>query len=375
MLLRLLQPSLWAFLISTLIRTAISVDSPPVSPPALDEPITLDDSPIRWTEVFKYKDTLYDGGCRAYTDLITQYWAETQMFLYAAIDALADAIDGSPVALAHLKAYFGVRRLNDRAFRVVTEYLAAVLDFVNMESDRWINHSPWLFCDSTFMRPGSREEEALNSQGAPLVVYSDGTEHNPKVEECPAYHHLMWLDNGRPHPTNGVYWAPDLHLYFFFEPGWGSEVCSAGTNQLGATADEEAIHVVYLCPLAFTTPMQPAALGGVPLVPGRHVTEIAPRSTTLYHELIHISLGTFNTPDAAYDFNEMREALESPSIVPPTVKINDPELVSNDNLPHWNHRDLIGRNPETYVLFSVAYWATQHTNLDWTSGYGIPPPS
>lgn len=59
-----------------------------------------------------------------------------------------------------------------------------------------------------------------------------------------------------------------------------------------------------------------------------------------------------------------------PDAVPATIKMQDPLLQGKPNDDHLTNKQILARNPQTYVFFSVAYWAFQQTGHSWAEGWG-----
>lgn len=366
---RRLQSGLSALLLFFHLRVAVSVD-PSQDAGSSSIPTNPLTPPLKWSDIFSHNPSTTEGGCGARLEQLTQWWIDTHRLLYAAIDCIGDALNGSPIARGYLKSYFGIKTGNDPLLGIVNDYIAYMLDFVVDENMFYRFKHPWIFCDSTWLELHSRYEEAIYSDGAPMTVYPDGTEHNPAVENCPAYHDKLWYGNPPQRDVAmSVWWAHDLQMYMFYAPGHGGTFCKT-KGKLAGVQDREAVKTMTFCPLAFTNRLQPMALGDIRPSIGIHVSELVPRGGTFYHELFHLVCGTRQTPDASYNFGRIQDALENPDFVPPTVQLHDPDIVGLPNYEHWTNAILVARNPETYVFFSTGYWAFQEADLQFTDGYG-----
>lgn len=147
----------------------------------------------------------------------------------------------------------------------------------------------------------------------------NGQQHLLAIENCDQYRHLfwdydedqmIWIKNERI-----PYWSADLGQYLVDDDYDGQTFCTVarGAN-MGTTQHMTTPPTITLCQGSFSEPGYSVKLGSKsPLVGqrgGRKLTDVLPRSATLYHELFHLVLGNDPTPDVTCKCN--LHGIESP---------------------------------------------------------------
>lgn len=149
---------------------------------------------------------------------------------------------------------------------------------------------------------------AWDSNGNDLMELDvDGvTLHPATFEEVPAYkQYLFWTNpNTNMQEATGLvpYWSPDLASFLFDSDYDGRTYCAPGNGGLGATQQTTKPSTMTFCPLAFEYDLNTEVLGENKPSARMSITKVILRSATLYHELIHLAVGTDKTQDYTCKF-------------------------------------------------------------------------
>lgn len=168
--------------------------------------------------------------------------------------------------------------------------------------------TPHFYCGDTWLEKFSRDDVPWDEDGNDLMkLDSDGVTQRPaSFEDVLAYQaDLFYTDsNGNLEESNGLvpYWSPDLGSYLFDADYNGRTYCAPGNGGLGATQQKSAPATMTFCPLAFEYALNTEVLGEKKPSVRMSITKIIPRSATLFHELIHLTVGTEKTPDYTCKF-------------------------------------------------------------------------
>lgn len=168
--------------------------------------------------------------------------------------------------------------------------------------------TPHFYCGDTWLEKVSRSDLAWDSDGNDLMEFdADGvTLHPATFEEVPVYQNfLFWTNpNTNMQETNGAvpYWSPDLTSFLFDSNYDGQTYCAPENGGLGATQQITEPNTMTFCPLAFEYALNTEVLGEKKPSSRMSITKVIPRSATLYHELIHLAVGTGKTQDYTCKF-------------------------------------------------------------------------
>ncbi|KAJ9194026.1 hypothetical protein DTO164E3_4709 [Paecilomyces variotii] len=335
-------------------------------------PVLTVDSAISTLFVIR-QDTDELGGCASYLPSPLETWlSESKALVNSGLQALADAQNPSAaeynVARRYLLSYFGASDDPDAVALVkgeisghratfanqtsdyIAEYLKEVKDFLDGTST--LDEIPHLYCNDTWLRKLDRFDVAWNKQGEDIMKVSpDGSMAPMAIEEVPRYEQYLWEEkNGLlvRNNKNVPYWSDELSEYVFDQNYGGKTYCTKSKTNLAAAQEQTSASTVTLCPSSFTNPKGVDGLGSATPRTGLSIMKVLPRSATLYHELFHLILGQGDTPDITYSWTQQRTMLDKkPTAIPDGYDMT--------------YEQLIRRNPETYVFFSVGYWYFQQT--------------
>ncbi|PYH81857.1 hypothetical protein BO82DRAFT_414754 [Aspergillus uvarum CBS 121591] len=314
------------------------------------------------TTLFVVKDQTDDqGGCMSKIDTLQTWLTESRTLVASGLKAISDAQDSSAttynVARRYLAAHFQADPSNADALATVQGYLTQVSDFLSGKTT--LSSTPRLYCSDTWLTKLSRDDVAWDSDGDVVMQEDGGGVSAPiAIEDVDEYDSELWRTqkNGKVVATKNVpYWSADLKEYVFDVNYNGKTYCTSSAKNLGATQDQTIPSTITLCPSAFTKTAAVATLGAKTPAAGMAIGDILPRGATFYHELFHLVLGTAETPDLTYSWVDQQNRLKEATTIPD----GDDE----------NYGQLVRRNPESYVFFSVGYWYFQQTtwNSDDTS--------
>ncbi|KAF2716417.1 hypothetical protein K431DRAFT_307796 [Polychaeton citri CBS 116435] len=253
---------------------------------------------------------------------------------------------------------------NPENFLVVQEFLTAIRDFINSGSSPNLSQKTQLFCGSQWMTPVAWDSDLIGGDGQPVIDHSVNPAEPYHVDEEITFASAK-ADGLTPYrvltsanPAN----LPQVSAYIFdnsYTAGqYGGTYCD-GTNSLGATYDglrhlhQDFPDIITLCPLAFTKPQYNNVLGDAPRA-NRNVAASLPKSSTLFHEMIHLVKGVSETDD--FNFYSVSKC-------------------TND--ARHNNGDTARGAPECYVYFATAmYYRMTGDNTgqhwSWASGRGLP---
>ncbi|KAL4862781.1 hypothetical protein BDV12DRAFT_206994 [Aspergillus spectabilis] len=286
------------------------------------------------------------GGCAARSGLLSQYLQESKDLASAGLQAIQHAQDPSAaqhdVAKRYLQAYFAVEE-NDATALAFAKDIAWDTD----GNDIW-------------------------------AMGENGEQHPLSIEVCEEYGHLFWDydDKKRIWAKNErvPYWSDDLSQYLADEDYDGHTFCTVpGGANMGATQHMTTPPTVTLCPASFTESTLSTKLGSknphTRQKGGKKLTELLPRSATLYHELYHLVLGHDPTPDTTYVWARQQLLIKEPDeIISEDYedKYDDEEGPLPPGTYGMTRAEAIRHNPESYVFFSVGYWYFMQTK--WSNG-------
>ncbi|KAJ8068520.1 hypothetical protein OCU04_004070 [Sclerotinia nivalis] len=316
-------------------------------------------------DVFTVKKGTDKGGCDNYSGELSTWFSEIQKLLQAGIQAFDDAFDveiNDAVALATLDGYFGLNPSSSDDER------AGVKSAISAANNDW--EQPVKRTDFTY-----RVVDASEAAGSEIVEQFKSEDGDSQaviltgVAIQDVYKDMLFDKGDLSSPNDLIpYWSRDLEEYTF-QPVYGddplkSTFCGLDTSDdvdknLAGTDDETIPATVTLCPFSFTTEQGKSTLSFILPKVGDSVTNFIPRSATLLHESIHLVFGKINTPDASYDLNEVKIAIEHPNTIPLTTSFTDPngnDEDSGENDEGKSNIELVRMNPETFVWFCVSYW-------------------
>ncbi|KAJ5783458.1 uncharacterized protein N7518_009135 [Penicillium psychrosexuale] len=319
------------------------------------------------------------GGCSERSTLLAQYLQESKDLATAGLQAITHAQDSSAaqhdVAKRYLRAYFGVGENDATALALIKGSLQKVSNFL---SGTTLDNTPRLYCNDNWLKKRARTDIARDIEGNDIWTMDDnGQQHLLAIENCDQYRHLfwdydedqmIWIKNERI-----PYWSADLGQYLVDDDYDGQTFCTVarGAN-MGTTQHMTTPPTITLCPGSFSEPGYSVKLGSKsPLVGqrgGRKLTDVLPRSATLYHELFHLVLGNDPTPDVTYLWVRQQLLLENPDeIITEAYKDKYDEIeILPTSIYGMTRADAIRHNPESYVFFSVGYWYFMQTT--WSNG-------
>ncbi|KAJ5197157.1 hypothetical protein N7449_007636 [Penicillium cf. viridicatum] len=307
-------------------------------------------------------DTDSLGGCAKYLDKILPRWlAETSDMVDAGLQVFTDAGSSteSPtrtVARNFLQTYFYMKITETAKVKVVKDSIKVVRKFLDGQVPD--SGTPHFYCGDTWLNKVSRSDLAWDSNGDDLMeLDADGvTLHPATFEEVPDYQKfLFWTNpNTNMQETTGLvpYWSPDLTSFLFDSDYDGQTYCAPGNGGLGATQQTTQPNTMTFCPLAFEYDLNTEVLGENKPSSRMSITKVIPRSATLYHELIHLIVGTDKTQDYTYEWSKMQTALKKPNGTPSKKE----EEKTGKYWDGMKYQDIMRQNPETFVFFSVGYW-------------------
>ena len=271
-----------------------------------------------------------------------------------------------------------------------TGYLTRVQQFLNGSPSP--GATPHLYCDDTWLTRLSRTDAAWDAEKDTITTIDpsdpNGAFAPVAIEDIAEYRQFLWKDgedgsDALVRNANIPYWSDDLGQYIFDQDyGRGKTYCTVSKDNLGATQEQTARSTVTLCSSSFTTRYFVDGLGSKKPTKGMALGKVLPRSATFYHEVFHLVMGNADTPDitcksevahvnysqaslmaVADEWPVQQEWLNNP------MEIREGEDESNGQL--------IQRNPESYVFFSVGYWYFQQTqwskqsNQRWSFQSGV----
>ncbi|RFU25497.1 hypothetical protein B7463_g10849, partial [Scytalidium lignicola] len=219
-------------------------------------------------------------------------------------------------------------------------YITNALTFMTTGTAPPLPAKPYLFCDSTWLHGADWLDEAFDANGDPLVVERGGKE----VELAIAQEYLL-LNGQGDFAFNNKFVRAFIKQSQASIPAWAPKFDSKSGN-LGLTVTGETPSWMILCPVSFSSQYTPGL--GVNPTPNSAITTVVPRSSTLLHELIHLTNPQGQTEDYSYDLVE---------------------IVETSQAEDHNNLVLNSQNPETYMYFLIAVW--YHTKAgSWNSGSG-----
>lgn len=146
----------------------------------------------------------------------------------------------------------------------------------------------------------------INEKETILRDGPDGVSNPVPIEDVKNYKKSLWYLDAQTHQWERnekvPYWAHDLFEYVFDSDYEGKTMCTVG-GVLAGTQDESEPATLTLCPLAFENKQGTVVLGDIKPSAGLSIKDIIPRSTTLYHELLHLAVGTRVTLDYTCKFS------------------------------------------------------------------------
>lgn len=168
--------------------------------------------------------------------------------------------------------------------------------------------TPHFYYGDTWLERVSRSDVAWDSNGNDLMELDVDrvTLHPTTFKGVRAYKDdLFWTNpNTNMQETTGrvPYWSPDLASFLFDSNYDGRTYCAPGNGGLGVTQEITKPATMTFCPLAFEYDLNTEVLGENKPLARMSITKVIPRSATLYHELIHLAVGTNKTQDYTYKF-------------------------------------------------------------------------
>ncbi|EPE31326.1 hypothetical protein GLAREA_12629 [Glarea lozoyensis ATCC 20868] len=324
------------------------------------------------------------GSCRPPQDEIVKSWLrDTVTLVDSTLAALGGAINNDKALKRNLNAWFGIKvKATDmdpvEADRLdtVTRSVQSVKDFLEMRNpslkEPQIDGSggkPWLFCNSDWQH----ETELMFDGDLGLPIYAaDGvTQGNLRTWPIPDNANpadpfidilLKMRQGSAPDWAHYAYWSPDIRDYVIEKasarypgnpPSWcNGQDMTPEEQRFGLTSVSQLRDTITICPDAFdeakSEPFETidltfasAAARSVRM----DLEKTAPRSLTLFHELIHLTSGVENTPD---------------------VGTKPTECLKN----RLRKLDM-SRNPDSIVFFAWSYYLENNgpePKFSWHSG-------
>ncbi|KAF7192161.1 hypothetical protein HII31_06547 [Pseudocercospora fuligena] len=388
-----------------------------------------------------------DGGCAAFyargdpNSYMNLWWSQILSMHAQAIASLtAEEYERSVRTQKLLAAMFGIQARVDSqgwsrdpdpntidGYRLwkVRKHFSIMWDFMNTPGDA--RYKAKLFCEGSYWHQqfenspiydafgnkvlrdrndpskGFRtlgEQERMHGRGANLDLYwyfhsSTHTEYPTPEGATTDHKYMIWQRAGATNPDARSPWPVDEKTGSTHPCKWDIDplgmVADGGFLNIGAPYPEGSYAHLILCT---RSPMFSSGRDYFDLSPqpvGKRLADMEINSMTLYHEVVHLALGTRNSRDAIL----RRPKLDHNGVVHPQwpwnvnswentgrialagnemlhVALYDRAINDYGSERQWDNLEALG-NPESIVWYSYANYLLNKVGDDWSQGIIVDP--
>ncbi|KAH6884179.1 hypothetical protein B0T10DRAFT_564756 [Thelonectria olida] len=311
------------------------------------------DNDVQITDIFNVKTDSSKGSCAGKIDLLNFWLKDAREVASAPIAVAERALEYDQPSMEYMWTYFKILGMDESDTQTALNNLKAVKGFLDGTTPS--DGKPSLYCNDGWQEM-KQWESAPDSTRVERPVQQALQGKDTLWETFVGYYFRFFLkknmdltDTNTDVPPQYPWWVEDLKQYFFAPPE-GGKTCESGST-LGSVLQQVSPRLLTLC-------LGNDGLGRKNLLEDTDSVNsegelVEPRRTmslTLYHEALHITIGS-SSDDYAYDFDQITGKQDS-------FKTGS-RIIVTEAL----------QNPESYTHFALATWLeTQYPAFTFTSG-------
>ncbi|KAF4332244.1 hypothetical protein FBEOM_13964 [Fusarium beomiforme] len=263
------------------------------------------------TEVFNVKTGTEKGGCDNYN--VNKWYSVSIRLLEDISHALKEAQEAFEKGVTdsqiqkHLWTFFRIDA-TDASSKPFVDEMKENLTSVQGELKETADgpDKPWIFCDGKYAEQKKWSDKALEPETG--VPNADGK----TIKQV--------------FPELFPFWIDDIKQYRYAEE---NDYCfKANRKNMAGTDDNFQPNTITFCPMNWKE-VKYKTIDDIPAVTeeGISIKQFTVEGLTFFHEVFHYALESINTPDVAYNLNQITggEPLEDGTFITPDQAIANPE--------------------------------------------------